>query len=33
MPFLEELKEEMDNELHLVVLGAAIGENDAGDID
>lgn len=31
MPFLEELKEEMDNELHLVILGAAIGENAAYD--
>ena len=29
MPFLEELKEEMDNELHLVILGAAIGEETA----
>ena len=29
MPFLEELKEEIDNELHLVILGAAIGEETA----
>ena len=29
MPFLEELKEEMDNELHLVILGAAVGEETA----
>lgn len=32
LPFLDELKEIMDNELHLVVLGAAIRDKTASDI-
>lgn len=30
-PFLKELKEEMENELHLVILSAAVGENAETD--
>ena len=30
-PFLKELKEELENELHLVILSAAMGENTGAD--
>lgn len=30
-PFLKELKEEMENELHLAILSAAVGENTETD--